>query len=45
MLFLMQRYIPQLAERQVVLDSGQAIGALGSGLGEELAMRNRRARR
>lgn len=45
MLSLMQRYIPQLAERQVVLDSGQAIGALGGGLGEELAMRNRRARR
>lgn len=44
-LSMMQRYIPKIAERQIVMDSGQAIASLSGGIGEELALRNRRARR
>lgn len=44
MLGVMQQYFPQMAEKQIVLDTGQLVSATSAGVGAELALMSRRKR-
>ncbi len=44
-LSVMQQYIPQMAEKQLVMDTGQTVGALSDGMSAEFAMMARRLKR
>ena len=44
-LSMMQQYIPQMAEKQMVMDTGKVIGALSDGMSAEFAMMGRRLKR
>lgn len=44
-LSVMQQYIPQMAEKQLVMDTGQTVGALSGGMSAEFAMMARRLKR
>ncbi len=41
----MQQYLPEMADRQLVMDTGQTVGALSSGISAEFAIMSRRMRR
>ena len=44
-LAMMQKYIPQMAEKQIVMDTGKAVGALSGSMSAEFAMMGRRVKR
>ena len=44
-LAMMQKYIPQMAEKQIVMDTGKAVGALSGSMSAEFAMMGRRLKR